>query len=646
MSKKLSILFIVWLSCWAIYGLANEPLRITGPHSERVHHTEIKAELDTDKHRVDAEMTLTWTNTTQQTFDSIPFQMYLNAFSSTDTTFMKESNGGQLRGDKRAGDSKDNFGYVIVTELTDADGNDLMERWSMDVDIARLKLPQPLPPQASITLKFKFQSQLPKVFARSGHNGDSFNFVAQWFPKPSVWFKNRWVNHRYHAHSEFFADFGTYDVELTVPNEFVVGATGVKVDSKQLENKMTYRYKAADVHDFVWTADKNFGEASKEWEGLTVRLLYQKPLDQESIDHQLDTAIKTFQWFDKFVGPYPHSTMTLVQPPENAGGAAGMEYPTLVTTITDIEKSSLQEFAALVTVHEIGHNYFQGILASNEFEESWMDEGINSYTEGRIMAEALETPSVFHIGQLKLTMNTGHRLRAAASKNIDPVNTNSWSFIDSGAYGSNSYSKPATILNTAERYFGRSVVDQLLAAFYQEWAFKHPTTDDFLSVAKRIEPKMAGFLDRAINSTEGIDLQVHRIRTRAMESVAGFELSAENIDESFKKPEETDRFLNEVILRREGSLFPESIEVLLTYKDNSTEIRQWQPSSKVNWNRWQWESDKELVEAMIDPEFKWLIDLNYANNIKRVKNASNETWRWMLPVVQSLQNITNTLFAF
>ncbi|WP_144391660.1 M1 family metallopeptidase [Pleionea sediminis] len=641
-SKALAIAILA-VSPWL---MANKPLRIDGPHSDRVHYTKIQAELDADEHRVDASMTLRWTNKTSQTFNEIPFHLYLNAFSSTETTFMQETNGGQLRGDRREGDSRENFGYVKVLELTDEKGSNIIDQWSMDVDIAKLTLSQPLEPGQTITLNFKFESQLPKVFARSGHNGETFNFVAQWFPKPSVWYKGRWVNHRYHAHSEFFADFGVYDVSLTVPKSYKVGATGVRVNSEEDEEKSTHHYRAEDVHDFVWTADKNFGEASKEWNGLTVRLLYQKPLDDESIQHQLDSAIGSFKWFDSVVGPYPYSTMTLVQPPSSASGASGMEYPTLVTTITNIEKSSFQEMAAMVTVHEVGHNYWQGILASNEFEESWMDEGINSYTEGRIMEEGLNMPALMSIGDWQVNMPMMHRIRAAASQNIDPVNTNSWSFIDSRRYGSNSYSKPATILNTAERYWGKATVDQLLANYYRAWAFKHPTTEDFLTVAREINPEMADFLNRAINTTQGIDLKIHKISSRKMDTPAGFDLAAKEVKESFKKPEETDKYRNEVILLRNGELFPKSIDVRLVYEDGTTEYRKWELLSDRKWSKWLWESDQKLVEAMVDPKFTWLLDLNYTNNIQRVSSESNETWRWSLPLAQALQNITTTLFVF
>lgn len=619
-------------------------LRIAGPHSERVHQTTIKASLDVESHRVTAEMNLKWKNTTNDTLHEIPFHLYLNAFSSTDTVFMRESGGGQLRGDKREGDDKENFGYVIVTKLSNAQGKDLLANWQMDNSVATLSLSEPLEPGQTIEFNMSFTSQLPKVFARSGHNGDTFNFVAQWFPKPSVYINGKWVNHRYHAHSEFFADFGSYDVTLTVPTDYVVGATGFLADKQQEGDLTRHHYVAEDVHDFVWTADKNFAEANQQWQGINIRLLYQEPLDEKSIQNQFDAAIASFEWFEKYVGAYPYSTMTLVQPPEDASGAGGMEYPTLVTTITDLDYSSFQHSAALVTIHEIGHNYWQGILASNEFEESWMDEGINSYTEGRILAEAMKRKNVAQFAHLSIELPMVHHASTARTPTFDPVNTNSWSFINSRAYGTNSYSKPATILNTVERVWGVEKVDLLLTAYYQQWAFKHPNTKNFLDVAKTIDVEMAQFLDDAINTTKTIDFTVVSLQSEKKHQGGGYRLLLEQQSEvtpEYTKPSKSDLYSNTVTVAYQGELTPPSIEVLLTFEDGSEETHIWQLDANKQWKTLRFESEVKLVEAIVDPRFTLLLDKDLSNNIKKERSESNQAWRWVVSLLQSMHHLIN-----
>lgn len=613
-------------------------LRIAGPHAERVHHTSIDASLDTKKHRINASMTLRWRNTTNETLEQIPFHLYLNAFSRTDTTFMTESNGGRLRNDTREGDAKANFGYVQVSTITLGNGQDLMPNWTVDEDIASLKLPQPLAPNDEIVLKMSFTSQLPKVFARSGHNGDTFNFVAQWFPKPGVYSDGRWVNHRYHANTEFFADFGNYDVNITAPSDFIVGATGYLAQKSVAGELTTHHYKAEDVHDFVWVADSKFGEVTDTWNGITIRLLHQKPLSEKSIQNQFAAAKASFSWFDEHVGAYPYATMTLVQPPKNAGGASGMEYPTLVTTITNLDYSEYMHAPAMVTIHEIGHNYWQGILASNEFEESWMDEGINSYTEGRIMEEALKQKNIVQFSHFGADMPTMHHVQSARVPTLDRVKTDGWKYIDRTSYRNNSYSKPATILNTVERVWGKNMMDSLLKQYYKQWAFKHPDTQDFIDIAATLDAKMAAYLDAALNSLATIDVKVALAVSEKKEAAGGYALQVGTEEPTFTEPKKTDAFQHTVTLVREGDLYPPILNVLITYDDGETETRQWHMDGDIPWLTWRWESDKALKEVMIDPTFKLLVDKNLSNNIKRAKGNSNESWRWAISLFQTIQH--------
>ena len=629
---------ILFIGVFCANTVMASALRIPGPHTERVHHTQIKASLDTEKHRVEATMTLRWKNTTGITLNEIPFHLYLNAFSRTDTTFMTESNGGQLRNDTREGDEADNFGFIQVTKISSLDGQDLAANWAIDEDIAMLTLPAPLQPGEEITLNMAFTSQLPIVFARSGHNDDTFNFVAQWFPKPGVYANGRWVNYRYHANTEFFADFGNYDVELTVPNAYLVGATGYRASKETQGDLTTHHYQAEDVHDFVWTADSKFGEAQVDWNGISIRLLHQKPLSEKSIQNQFDAAKASFEWFDKIVGAYPYSTMTLVQPPKNGGGAAGMEYPTLVTTVPNLDYSEYMKSAAMVTIHEIGHNYWQGIFASNEFEESWMDEGINSYTEGRIMSETLKQTNIGQIAHFGIDMPTMHHLRMASTPTLDPVKTHGWKYVNRQSYGTNSYSKPATILNSVERIWGKEKIDSLLSAYYKKWAFKHPSTQDFINVAKEIDVDMADYLNAALTTLRDIDVKVSLISSAKKQKAGGYTLLESGEEPTFTSPEKSDIYQQTVTLVRDGDLYPPALDVLLTYEDGSTETRQWLFDDTIVWTKWQWESDKKLVEAMIDPEFKLLVDKNLANNIKRTRSQSNESWRWAISLLQTIQH--------
>ena len=636
------------LALFLSFPLLAQPLRQGYSNcSERIHHTLIHANLNTETHVVKATMTLKWRNTTGKELLSIPFHLYLNAFSHLDTVFMTES-GGQLRGDSRASDDIDGFGYCQVFEITDGEGNSLMANWKVERDTALLELPTPLLDGEELHLHMSFESKLPIVFARSGYSG-TFHLIGQWFPKPGVYFQDTWKCANYHAHSEFFADFGTYDAYLTVPSEYIVGATGAlagetKGKDPQTGNEtITYYYQAEDVHDFAWTADSEFGSRSTDFEGINIRLLYQMGQSEEGIENQFEAARATFSWFRDHVGPYPFSTMTIIQPPMGGAGAAGMEYPTLVTAIPYLDPQPFAEIGAMVTIHEIGHNYWQGMLASNEFEESWMDEGINSYTEARILTESYGSELFLKLFPgFGITSNMYQRLGYLSGPDLDPMVRKSWNFINSSSYGINSYSRPATTLLTAQNLFGMEMLDRLLSEYYQQWSFRHPTTVDFLEVAEEISPDLEQFLRANLYGTDTVDLMVKRLRSRKEQS-GGFSMDSQGQVGEFVDVERKEVFTHQVTLFRKGDFVPPPIDVLLAYDDGSKEVRAWD-LSQGRWVKWKWEGDARLTYVQIDPEYKLLMDLDFTNNIKN--NSVDDDWRVEKTITTTMHLVMNLIFPF
>jgi len=593
-------------------------------------------------------MKWTWHNKTGEPQTAIPFHLYLNAFSNLDTVFMDDTKGGQLRGDRRQSDEEAGFGYCHVIEIKDEAGISLMDGWTVDHDLAELKLPAILEPDQSISLDFYFESQLPKVFARSGY-ADTFHLIGQWFPKPGVFFNGTWNCWNYHGHSEFFADFGTYRAELTVPDAYLVGATGVlvdtqkKMDPKTQENLTTYTFEAEDVHDFAWTADSEFELAVEDHNGIEIRLLYLKGESQAGINDQFKAAKATFEWFDEHVGPYPFSTMTIVQPSFEGIGAAGMEYPTLVTAIPFLTPNPFLAAGAGVTIHEIGHNYWQGMLASNEFEESWMDEGINSYTEMRIFTEAYGMDMPYKlVDGLGLTPTMEKRMGYKSAPDVDPMMKRSWEFMSSSSYSINSYSRPAITLMAAQRLFGIDTMDNLLKDYYDSWSFRHPTTEDFLTVAMNVNPRLEAFLRENLYTTHTVDLSVKRLESRKRD-LGGYPVDERGSIGEFETVSEDILYTHEVTLFRKGAQIPPPVDVLFVYEDGTSERRQWKPDENA-WQRWKWQGESKLVFAQIDPDFKLLIDLDFTNNHKN--NQEDDDARIDSVASSWLQLIVQSIFPF
>ncbi|HEY6051608.1 MAG TPA: M1 family peptidase, partial [Thermoanaerobaculia bacterium] len=228
----------------------------------------IRAALDPKTHVVDGTERLVWRNPSTDAVGELRFHLYLNAFKNTRSTFFRES-GGRLRGD-RFDAKRDEWGAIDVLSLRTAAGTDLLPRARKvqpdgndpsDETVLAVPLPVPVGPRGEIVLDVAFRSKLPRIFARTGFVRD-YHLVGQWFPKLGVYepagMRGRtaggWNCHAFHANSEFYADFGDYDVTLTVPSEYVVGATGRQVSAKRSGSRTECRYVQENVHDFAWTA--------------------------------------------------------------------------------------------------------------------------------------------------------------------------------------------------------------------------------------------------------------------------------------------------------------------------------------------------------------------------------------------------------
>ncbi|HEY3255938.1 MAG TPA: M1 family metallopeptidase, partial [Polyangiaceae bacterium] len=292
---------------------------------------EIEAKLDTDRHRIAGRETIHFTNRSSAVLNELWFHLYLNAFKNDKTLFLRSPFGAG-----RSGDKAHEYGYVDVKKLSviGGDGTDLWarrERHSPDdpedeTDL-RVPLPSPLEPGQTLELALEFEDQLPELVERTGFMG-SFHFMGQWFPKLARLEPSGAFSHfAFHAQSEFYADFGDYDVTLDVPSGFRVGATGSRLSESQVNGRTRLVYHAENVHDFAWTAWDRFEAQSERIAGTQVTVLY-PPHQQQNAAAELASVRYALPHFNSLYGAYPYPTLTLVHPPEAAVNAGGMEYPT------------------------------------------------------------------------------------------------------------------------------------------------------------------------------------------------------------------------------------------------------------------------------------------------------------------------------
>jgi hypothetical protein len=496
-SLILSLLFSIHLSAQTIYW--QQELRY-----------DIKAELNDNEKSITGFETIVYKNNSPSTLDFIWFHLWANAYKNDSTALLQ-----QLKNDKERAAKMESYGVGYIDELNFTINNEPARISPHEnpqyIDIVKLVLNKPLQPGDSITISTPFKVMLPPYFSRSGYADGEF-MACQWYPKPAVFDKNGWHEFPYLDMGEFYSEFGDYTVSITLPAEYIVGATGTLQTKDELDaykitgaknvaerkgkpslyeplnktGKKTLSYYAQQVPDFAWFADKGFAILYD-----TVQLPGGKTVDAFSFYHNkkgtiwknsMDYIKDAVKKYSGWVGEYAYPVVQVVEGPKN-NSSGGMEYP-MITLITspDAKEESLDP----VIAHEIGHNWFMGMLASNERDHTWMDEGLNSYFQFRYEAEKYRSNSVFgdaipkEVKKLPLD-NFQAAVYNVIAQNIPmqsamdiPANK----FPDSQEYGVVSYVKTTLWMYLLEGTTGWDKVELGFHNYFNKWKFKHPQPED------------------------------------------------------------------------------------------------------------------------------------------------------------------------
>ena len=341
---------IIFWSSFLLLGFQNLIAQSTifpEPKSARPANYDISVKLDTEQKKITAKESINWKNLSPDTVRFLQFHLYLNAFKNTESTFIQDA-GGSLRGTDAANLQDRDWSWVNVDAIQDEAGNDLTQylEYVYDEDsnandqtVLQLNLPEPVLPNSEINLKMDWSSKIPKVRVRTGYSRNYFLNV-QWYPKLGVYEpkgmrgreESGWNCHPYHASAEYYGDFGNYNVDLTVPKEFEVGATGVleKTEENGDETK-TWYFHAEDVIDFAWVASPEFKVIEDQWKHVKIKLFI-IPEYTCCIERYLTSAKYSMEYFEENLAIYPFNTLTMVVPPFHGINSGGMEYPTFITT--------------------------------------------------------------------------------------------------------------------------------------------------------------------------------------------------------------------------------------------------------------------------------------------------------------------------
>ncbi len=615
-------------------SIPNTTLAINSPTpmSERVVHYEIEARYDAAKHSVDATEVLTYHNLTGQALDHFPFHLYQNAFQPK-ATFVRES---KLMGTRDTGydDWKDKlYGSEDIKSLEVVGQGDLTQNLQFiapddgnkdDKTVADLRLVKPIAAGAFVQFKIAFHTQFPETQARSGWKRD-FLLGGQWFPKVGVFWHNAWNCHQYHSTTEFFADFGVYDVKLTVPQYEVIGASGVEVSNvNNSDSTKTVTYHADDVHDFAWTVSPRYKVRESTYQSqmgpIKLRFLMQPAHWSQAERHEKVTR-DTLDRFEKFYGPYPYKTLTVVDP-EPGSAAGGMEYPTFITGDSSWFEPEGARLIEVVVEHEFGHQYWYGMVATNEFEDAWMDEGINSYTEAKVMDSIFgKNTSMLQVAGITLGEPEEQRLSYIGVADRDPMAQNAYAYYNFNSYGGITYGKTACVLLTLEGIIGQDTMDKAMRTYFMKYRFKHPTKEDFLKTIEEVSGKdLRWYFNQAVYGSQVLDYEIQNVKSFP---VSWYE--EEKKDKKKDKGSKDDTVYQSYVSvhRKEDFVMPVEIEVKF---DNGEKVREhWDGQSR--WTRFSYVKQAKVVSAEIDPDHTILLDRNNFNNSYVVEENPKPTYK-------------------
>ena len=518
--------------------------------------TYIDVELDDENHILRGFEKMVYYNNSSLNLDKIIIHLWPNAYKNSNTNLAKQ----------KYSDGSTSFKYAESIDLGYIDSLDFkvngkIVKWQFlneQIDISELLLTKPLKPGDSIIITTPFRVKIPSgKFSRLGHIGQSYQ-ITQWFAKPAVFDKNGWHPMSYLDQGEFFSEFGNYDVSITVPKNYVLMATGDLQNKEELEflnekaeltsqlikenklavrdslgrkdmsfpkssvEKKTLRFIQKNVHDFAWFTDKRYhvlkGEVNVNNRKITSWALFtnnEAKLWRRSIEYINDAT----RYFSKWVGEYPYNHVTAVDGTISAGG--GMEYPNITVIGSSGDSKSLET----VIVHEVGHNWYYGILGSNERENAWMDEGLNTYIEIRYMEEKYpngyfrkkdSTQNKSRGISLNIPMEEKELQHIAyqfnASRNYDqPLKMGSKDFTQMN-YGAMVYCKTGIGFHYLKAFLGEELFDNCMNEYFNQWKFKHPNPNDIKIVFENVSKEnLDWFFEDYIKTTKKTDYSLKKV---------------------------------------------------------------------------------------------------------------------------------------
>lgn len=575
---------------------------------------EMDVAMDVVKNQFKGTQRLHYTNNSPDTLYRVFYHLYFNAFQPN--SMMDVRSRTIADPDRRVGDrifklSPEEIGYLKVNTLS---MNNRPVKFHHEETILEVDLAQPILPNSTVVFDMQFEGQVPLQIRRSGRdNAESVRYsMAQWYPKMAAYDYRGWHANPYIGR-EFYGNFGDFDVKITIDKNYILGGTGYLQNANQIGhgyedagvkvpsvrgNTLTWHFKAPNVHDFVWAADPKFThEKVKMDNGPMVHFLYIKnEKTEENWSKLKGYTVDAIRYMSDNFGKYPYDQFSVIQ-----GGDGGMEYP-MATLIT-----GHRNLASLVgvTVHELIHMWYYGVLGFNESSEPWLDEGFTTWGTNVVMDAVFQKdPNFIQEGSYR------SYFRLAKAGYEEPLTTHADHYNLNSAYGPGTYNKGAVFVEQLAYIIGKENFNKAMLRMWNEWQFKHPNGNDVIRVMEKTSGlELDWYYDYFIASTKGIDYGIKSV--------------------------EADGDQTKITLERAG-LMPMPLDVVVTYQDNTQEtiylplviMRGSKPEEvgapkRVMTEKWPWTNyTKEFTLSKplssiksieIDPSLR-MADLNRENN--------------------------------
>ncbi len=564
-------------------------------------------EMNVETNQFKGTQKLTYTNNSPDTLNQVFYHLYFNAFQPG--SMMDVRSRSLPDPDPRVGRriqklSEDEIGYQKINSLKQ-DGK--KADYKVEGTILEVTLPKPILPGKSVVFEMDFEAQVPLQIRRSGRdNKEGIRYsMTQWYPKMVEYDYQGWHANPYIGR-EFHGVWGSFDVSITIDSDYILGATGYLENSNKIgfgyesepvnierKAKQTWQFKAPMVHDFAWVADPDFTHTKAELDnGTVLHFLFQKDSNTVYWDSLPPYAVKIFNEMNKTFGEYPYKQYTVAQ-----GGDGGMEYPMMTLIRGHRSKGSLIG----VTAHEAIHSWYQHLLATDEAQYSWMDEGFTSYAEDVILQEILPKFKPFY-------RSYGSYYRLVSSGKQEPLTTHADHYQTNRAYGTASYSMGLIFCHQLSYVVGEEVFLKGMKRYFNSWKYKHPTPNDFIRIIEKESGlELDWYLEQWIETTNTIDYGIKWLEKKNSKTIVTLERIGEMpmpLDIWVKYESGKEEWINIPLRIMRGNKSSEMTQ------ENFTIAADW----PWTFTEYDLELDGKVVAIEIDPSNR-MADIDRKNNV-------------------------------